>query len=204
MLQLKTVSPKLLELLVKLMQHEALTPFYLVGGTALALQLGHRLSIDLDFFGNQELDELEINNILKEYVGNFQIVQKTKNILIYAADNMKIDFVNYPFPWLAEPIKEESIRLASLEDIAAMKLNAISGRGSKKDFVDIYFLLKRYNLKELLVFYERKYPNGSLFLVLKSLNYFEDAEQQEMPMMLVPVDWQEIKTTIIEQTLSII
>lgn len=204
MLQLKTVSPKLLELLVKLMQHEALTPFYLVGGTALALQLGHRLSIDLDFFGNQELDELEINNILKEYVGNFQIVQKTKNILIYAADDIKIDFVNYPYAWIAAPIKENPIRLASLEDIAAMKLNAISGRGSKKDFVDIYFLLKRYNLKELLVFYERKYPNGSLFLVLKSLNYFEDAEQQEMPMMLVPVDWQEIKTTIIEQTLSII
>jgi predicted nucleotidyltransferase component of viral defense system len=186
------------------MQNEALTPFYLVGGTALALQIGHRLSIDLDLFGNQELDELEINNILKEYVCDFQIVQKTKNILIYAADDIKIDFVNYPYPWLADPIIEESIRLASLEDIGAMKLNTISGRGSKKDFVDIYFLLKKYSLKELLAFYNKKYPNGSSFLVLKSLNYFEDAEQQEMPLMLVPVDWQEIKTKIIEQTLSIL
>lgn len=204
MLQYQTVSTKLLDVLKKMVHYDAMFPFYLVGGTALALQLGHRLSIDLDFFGNQELDELEINNLLKECVGSFKLIQKTKNILIYAAENIKIDFVNYPFPWLAEPVKDDFIQLASIEDIAAMKLNAITGRGSKKDFVDIYFLLNKYTLEEMLALYKQKYSNGSSFLVLKSLIYFEDAEQQEMPVMLMPIDWKEIKQTITEQTLSIL
>jgi hypothetical protein len=93
------------------------------------------------------------------------------------------------------------IKLASLPDIAAMKLNAISGRGSKKDFVDLFFLLRKYPLEQLIAFYNRKYPDGSEFLVLKSLSYFEDADQQEMPVMLIPAEWSDIKSEIKRQTL---
>lgn len=91
----------------------------------------------------------------------------------------------------------ENIRLVSDKDIAAMKLNAIAGRESRKDFIDSYFLLKKYSLKELLNFYNKKYLDGSKFMVLKSLNYFEDAESEAIPVMFEPVNWYEIKQTII-------
>src|SRR5690606_27379878 len=134
-----------------------------------------------------------------KYNPSVHIIQKSKNILVYAVDDMKVDVVNYPYEWLAKPKVENKIQLASIEDIAAMKLNAISGRGSKKDFVDIYFLMKKFSLKEMLNLYNRKYPEGSEFLVIKSLSYFEDAEKQQMPEMLIPTDWEQIKSDILKQ-----
>lgn len=199
MLQYQTVSPALLGLLKNLTKEEAFSSFLLVGGTALALQIGHRKSIDLDFFGKAVLDEIEITEILNKYNPSVHIIQKSKNILVYAVDDMKVDVVNYPYEWLAKPKVENKIQLASIEDIAAMKLNAISGRGSKKDFVDIYFLMKKFSLKEMLNLYNRKYPEGSEFLVIKSLSYFEDAEKQQMPEMLIPTDWEQIKSDILKQ-----
>jgi hypothetical protein len=86
--------------------------------------------------------------------------------------------------------------LAAIEDIAAMKLAAITGRGSKKDFIDIYFILQKYGLSDILKFYEDKYSDGSIFLVLRSLAYFDDAEEEPMPKMLVNISWQEVKKTI--------
>lgn len=86
--------------------------------------------------------------------------------------------------------------LASPRDIAAMKINAIEGRGTKKDFIDLYFLLKHYSLQELLNFYAKKYPEYSLFRALMSLTYFEDAENQYFPKMFVDVEWEEVKECI--------
>lgn len=102
------------------------------------------------------------------------------------------------------PVTDKSICLASPVDIAAMKLNAITGRGSRKDFVDLYFLLQHYSLSELLEFYHRKYQGAEEFLVLKSLNYFVDAEAQPMPRMLVDVEWEEIKRHITEQVIALL
>src|SRR5690606_15493434 len=147
-----------------------------------------RLSVDLDFFGDCDLEELEITNILNRF-DRVRIIKKSENILIYTVGSIKVDFVNYHYKWLSEPIVEDGIKLASMQDIGAMKLNAIAGRGSKKDFIDLHFLLERFSLRELIDFYKEKYPDGSEFLVLKSLNYFEDAELQEMPKMLIPVGW---------------
>ena len=111
---------------------------------------------------------------------------------------MKIDFVNYSrYPWIDDPVIEDGILLASPKDIAAMKVNAIIGRGSRKDFVDIYYLLQHFTLDEILGFYQQKYSNASLFRALLSLTYFNDAELQYMPEMLEEVGWDEMKQIIL-------
>src|SRR5690606_17672822 len=127
--------------------------------TSLALQIGHRISIDLDFFGRTELKEAEYTELLTQF-GPTILLKKSKNILIYSVNGIKVDFVDYNYPWLSPPSIVENIRLASKIDIAAMKLNAIVGRGSKKDFIDIYFLLKEYCLSEMLGFYRKKYQQN--------------------------------------------
>ena len=195
MLQTQTVSPELLELLKLLMTVPEISELRLVGGTSLALQMGHRISIDIDLFGKTELNELEITALLKNF-GTATILSKSKNILIYTVNGVKIDFVNYSYNWIDEEIIIDNVRLASKKDIAAMKLNAIAGRGSKKDFIDLHFLLKEFSLKQMMTFYLAKYPEGSDFLVLKSLCYFEDADKEITPKILVPCDWNEIKTGI--------
>ena len=195
MLQTQAVEPALLELLKKLMEVKLFRPFVLVGGTSLALQIGHRISIDLDLFGDQELDELEFTDILKSF-GSTTILKKSKNILIYSVNGVKLDFVNYRYSWLDPPSLVENVRLASTKDIAAMKLNAISGRGSKKDFIDLYFLLREYGLSDMLDFYSRKYLESSLFMVLKSLTYFDDADGEEEPFLISKVKWDDVKKAI--------
>lgn len=125
MLHRKAVNTELLELLNELMTHEMFNNFLLVGGTGLALQIGHRRSIDLDLFGKSELDEYEFTAFLNN-LGRVQVLKKSKNILIYSVNGIKVDFVNYSYPWLKTPLVSENIRIASREDIGAMKLNAIS------------------------------------------------------------------------------
>lgn len=203
MLQTQTIRPELLELLKKIMSSELFKNFNLVGGTSLALQIGHRFSIDIDMFGNSEIDELEFIEELSNF-GTVLVLKKSKNIIIFSINGVKVDFVNYKYPLLEELITEENIRLVSDRDIAAMKLNAIAGRGSRKDFIDLYFLLKKYSLKELLDFYKKKYLDGSEFMVLKSLTYFEDAETEEIPIMFEPIDWDKIKQAIITEEQKLI
>jgi hypothetical protein len=123
-------------------------------------------------------------------------LKKSKNIIIVSIDGIKVDFVNYKYPLLEDIKTIENIRLVSDKDIAAMKLNAIAGRGSRKDFIDLYFLLKKYSLNEMLDFYKQKYIDGSEFMVIKSLNYFEDADSEEMPIMFEKISWNEIKIEI--------
>lgn len=195
MLHTETVQPALLELLSKIMTDPLFDKFRLVGGTSLALQIGHRQSIDIDLFGDQELEEYEISDFLSQ-LGKIQVLKKSKNILIYNVNGIKVDFVNYKYPWLTSVISENGFRLASKEDIGAMKLNAIAGRGSKKDFIDLYFLLHEFSLNELVAFYRNKYQDGSEFLVLKSLSYFADADNELTPLMLNEVNWKKIKNYI--------
>ncbi len=195
MLSYSTVDHRTLELLRQLSAKDFLSEARLVGGTALALQLGHRMSVDLDFFGKIDAD-FDIKSELRS-AGRVSVVKESENTNIYVVDGKKVDFVNYPYQWINDAVVDENIVLASPEDIAAMKINAVEGRGSKKDFIDIYFLLKYYSLEEILDFYARKYPEYSLFRALMSLTYFEDAEDQLMPKMLVDVEWKEIKSVIL-------
>lgn len=202
MLQTQTTSTELLELLTKLMLDDFFRNFILVGGTSLALQIGHRNSVDIDLFGQQEIDRIFFEARLKKY-GITEISQSTKNILISSINNIKVDFVNYNYP-LLKPYKTiDNVRLASLEDIAAMKLNAIMGRGSKKDFIDLYFLLQKFSMKEILDFYTDKYTDGSKFLVLKSLVYFTDADGQPQPKMYLDFNWEICKQKIIEEVIKL-
>jgi predicted nucleotidyltransferase len=195
MLQTQSVDPKLLELLKKIMNCDSFSDFNLVGGTSLALQIGHRNSIDIDLFGNSEIFADDFIEILSDF-GKVITLKKSKNILILSVDGIKVDFVNYKYPLLEDIKVIENVRLVSQPDIAAMKLNAIVGRGSKKDFIDLYYLLQTYSLQEMISFFNKKFADGSEFMVLKSLHYFDDADLEEMPKMTHPIDWNEIKTKI--------
>lgn len=198
MLSLRTIEPHTLELLRALMQEAALSELRLVGGTALALQYGHRSSVDLDLFGKIDVDGYELQSILSKY-GVLKVENETKIIHQYYIDDIKVDVVNYPFEWISPIIEEDGIRLASPIDIAAMKVNAIEGRGTKKDFIDMYMLLQHYSLKEIIAFYQQKYPNYSIFRALRSLTYFEDAEDQFMPRMFIEDTWEDMKLYITNQ-----
>lgn len=198
MLSYKVVEPHTLELLKKLSQETFLSKARLVGGTALALQYGHRMSIDLDFFGDIENDSETIRETLSD-IGSLSIIKETTNIKIYLVNGIKVDFVNYKYPWIDSVVEEDGLHLASPKDIAAMKINAVEGRGTKKDFIDMYFLLQHYTLKEILTFYAEKYPENSQFRALMSLSYFEDAENELTPKMFVNIGWDDMKQFILNK-----
>ena len=202
MLQTQTVVPDLLELLKKLMSENLFSQFNLVGGTSLALQLGHRNSNDIDLFGNSEINQYLFEEKIKEF-GEVEISQSSKNILITKINDIKVDFVNYKYPLLKEFLVVDNIRMLSTQDIAAMKLNAIIGRGSKKDFIDLFFLLNEFSLKEILNFYTQKFNDGSIFLVQKSLTYFDDADIQPQPKMFKDFDWEICKQKILEEVMML-
>jgi predicted nucleotidyltransferase component of viral defense system len=199
MLHKSAVQPELLRVLEQLMKIEAFSNLRLVGGTALALQIGHRESIDIDLFGTIDFEEEEKNIELE---GNIEVLKKSRNINVLSINKIKVDIVNYRYPWIAQMLKENDFRLASIKDIGAMKLNAITGRGTKKDFVDLYYLLKIFSLEELFHFYTNKFDDGNLFLVKKSLTYFDDAEPEPMPIMKDNIIWDEIKLFFQELTLK--
>jgi hypothetical protein len=195
MLQYHTVHQQTLELLRQLQQHDLFRDLRLVGGTSLALQIGHRTSIDIDLFGSIDVDEIDISAALAS-MGSVTQLKSSKNIHIYLLNNVKVDIVNYPYPWLQPAILQDGLLLADLVDIAAMKIAAVTGRGSKKDFVDLYFLLKQIDIAQILDHYVAKYKDGSLFMTLKSIIYFDDADKDEMPNMFSDLSWNEVKETI--------
>ena len=196
MLHYKSVSAELLELLEFIMNQREFNEFNLVGGNSLALQMGHRISIDIDLFGASEIDEDLFLEVLKKF-GTVQVIKKSKNILICSVNGIKVDFVNYQYRLLESTLLEENIRLVKKKDIAAMKVNAIAGRGSIKDFIDVYFLLNEFSINEMIGFYLQKYPDGSEFMVRKSLTYFDDADTEEAPILFHDISWSEIKKTIL-------
>jgi len=198
MLYYNTIEPATLELLKKLMSVSMLAPLRLVGGTALALHTGHRNSVDIDLFGKLEVQEHEISDLLKQ-TGKLNHISKSANINIYTINDIKVDIVNYNYPWLDPVFEDQSLRLAGLKDIAAMKLAAITGRGTKKDFIDLFFLLDFFSLKQMLDFYSEKYNDGSEAIVIKSLTYFGDADPEVAPLMYKHTDWENIKQEIRNQ-----
>ena len=198
MLYLETVESSTLELLKKLQRLPVLEQTRLVGGTALALQLGHRKSIDLDFFGTVDCEAEYLRESIAG-MASLTILKESPHIHIYIVDGIKVDIVNYKYPWLDDVVLEQGLRLASVSDIAAMKITAIIGRGTKKDFIDIAFLLHHFSLEEILHFYAAKYNDSSVIMAMKSLAYFDDAEADPMPDMLVNQSWQQVKAYILSK-----
>ena len=195
MLHLESVEPDTLELLRQLQSDPALVGLRLVGGTSLALQIGHRKSEDLDLFGKFRVRGSELEQVLRQH-GRTQLVSRSRIVETYLVRDVKVDFVDYPYVWLVDAVETEGVVLAVETDIAPMKLEAITGRGRKKDFIDLTFLLERYPLDTMLSWYRDKYPQGSEYLVLRSLVYFDDAEDDPMPVMLKPLDWETAKERI--------
>lgn len=195
MLHTETITEKNKNLLQKLMTIEELKKTRLVGGTALALQLGHRISDDLDFFGS-----FDSAFDLSESFSDIPDVEKTganRTMQFFNLNGIKVDFINLEYPWIKDVVNIDGVRLASIEDIAALKVNAIIRRGTRKDFVDLFFLLKRFSLKEILSFYEEKYEKkANIQMALRSMVFFDDAESDPMPVMLKPFDWSEAKERI--------
>jgi predicted nucleotidyltransferase component of viral defense system len=198
MLQYQTVEPATLDLLKRIQQLPVFSSHRLVGGTSLALQFGHRLSIDLDFFSENLVEHEEILINIKP-LGKVDIVSKSKYISCFFIDDIKVDFVSLPYKWIDEPVLEDSIRLASIKDIAAMKLAAITNRGSKKDFIDLALLIDQLGLRQMMNLYHEKYPDGMEMMVLRSLVYFDDADVQSDPVMLVSYDWECVKKLILDE-----
>jgi len=200
MLYTATVAPNTLGLLIELMGKSYLQGFNLVGGTALSLQIGHRKSIDLDMFATEPFDTNELKSKLEDDFPVFQVILESQNTLITNINDIKVDFIRFKYGFTYPIRYEDPIRLANVKDIASMKLDAITGRGKKKDFFDLFFLLKRYSLSELLSLYQEKYQHSTIFHVVKSINYFEEAEVEPDPIILdKKVNWMKVKKMLTEE-----
>jgi predicted nucleotidyltransferase component of viral defense system len=188
------------------MLSKELQDFFLVGGTALSLHIGHRISVDIDMFTLVEFDNDEIILWLTK---QFTIASITRSRSSLSFDVIcdtekneviEVDLIKYSYPLIKPVMETDGIRLLSIEDIIAMKLSAIAGRGAKKDFYDIFFLLKKYSLKVMIEYFEFKFPHTNTFQVLKSLTYFNDADLEPDPITIEKVEWNTVKKTILDST----
>lgn len=174
--------------------------FYLGGGTAVALYLGHRRSIDFDWFIQKPLgDPMLLAQYIRSQGMDFTTSKAEAGTLHGSLSGVKYSFLEYKYPLLSPSVKLEGFdcSVASLDDLACMKLSALAQRGSKKDFVDIYALaLKHKPLPDILTLYKRKYGVEDMSHVLYSLAYFDDADKERMPRMLWKTDWKTVKTAI--------
>lgn len=194
MLQRIAVKDSTLELLIKLMKDDLLNDFSLVGGTALALQIGHRDSIDLDFFCKKQYDALELQTELdKKY--NFRQNYLSKNTLKGEIEGVKIDFIRHEYDNIEDDILIENVRMSSLIDICAMKVNAIVGNGTRiKDFIDTAFLSSFFSMMDIGNAYQKKYPNSNFLMATKALTYYEDIDFNEpIKLMVGKLEWSIIE-----------
>jgi hypothetical protein len=202
MLHKETVDTTTLELLIQIQQKEYLKGFYLVGGTALALKIGHRKSIDIDLFSNFNFDAGRIlDNLSADFP--FKLFFSANNTIKGSIDQVQVDIIAHRYPLVCEPLNIENILMLSVEDIVAMKLNAISTSGQRvKDFIDIYYLLEEYPVAEMISFYKKKYSQYNEVNVLKSLTWFEDVDLSEWPVLLKApkLQWDTVKKRILKAT----
>jgi predicted nucleotidyltransferase component of viral defense system len=167
----------------------------MAGGSSLALQLGHRISVDFDFFSESLFETIEVKNELLA-IGKYKGSNETPKTMVGVFNEVKFSLFHYPYPLIEKTNDFIGIQLASLADIAAMKLVAITDRGTKKDYIDIYFLAQKcFSIEEMSVYYDRKYHNldTNKMTLLKALQYFDDADESAMPDMLIKISWEEIK-----------
>jgi hypothetical protein len=204
MLYPATVEPTTLELLKKLIRLPSLATFALAGGTNLALQFGHRLSIDLDLFTNQPFDTQEIFEDLIERLPTTLKVEEARNTLSLSIEGVKVDLLAHRYPLLKPFTTEAGVRFWSTDDVIAMKLNALSNRGAKKDFWDIAELLNHFPLSKMLQLFSNKYPNSDLGYVIRSLTYFEDADIQIDPVSINTITWVEVKQRVLQAVKALV
>lgn len=197
MLYKETVEPGTLGLLTELMNLEELKQFRLVGGTALSLLYGHRASIDLDLFSDKPFEREQIIDKITNNFFTFSFEEiKSPRLFFTFINHVKVDFVQTFEKFSYDVTSVENIRFASVEEIIALKLNAIAGRGAKKDFWDLYELLNHFSFEQMMSFYQTRYPNNSLMMVIKSVPYFIEADMQPDPICFKKLKWDYIKKEI--------
>ena len=200
MLQKESVDKAVLDLICALQEKDYLKDFNLVGGTGLALMIGHRKSDDIDLFTSKDFDA---EDLLVELESDFifQMDSLGKNTIKGYTNGIKVDFLVHKYPSIGGTIREENIRIVSMDDISAMKVNSVANDGSRvKDFIDLYFLLveHKYNVEKLLKNYKAKYTQRNALHALKSLSYFEDVDLNDWPQLLKrkSTSWDEIQNRL--------
>lgn len=196
MLQQNAVEPATLELLKRICSSVPFENFALGGGTNIALRLGHRLSVDLDFFTNTPYQNSIIFQAVTTMFPSAELLFEQNQTMMFTINHIKVDFILYPFKWLQPFEKINGTRLIALQDMIPMKLQALSNRFSKKDFWDIAFLLKKISLPEMLEIFKSKFPQIDSGYIIHSLTNFENAEREQQPIVLLPKTWDEIKSEL--------
>jgi len=191
----EAITPAVEETIKGLAGENLVQGFYLAGGTALALHLGHRRSADLDLFSAEAFAEEILLGRLKHLSG-FSLIAKSSQTLHVHIRSTKVSFLGYPYPMLFPFAYFSELAVADPRDVACMEISAIASRGTKRDFVDLYVNATRYGLGELLDLFQKKFAEVRYNRIhaLKSLTYFKDAEKDPMPDLLIPLSWEEIKS----------
>ncbi len=197
MLQQNAVAPATLELLKTICAISDLESFGLGGGTNLALRIGHRLSIDLDFFTNTDFDTGLVFQIITKKFPSAELLFEQNQTMMFSINDVKVDFILYPFAWLQPFDINGGTRLLSIEDIIPMKLQAASNRNAKKDYWDIASLLKEYSLDKMLKIFNSKFPQVDIGFIIHSLTDFEKADTELDPDTFTGITWSEIKKELI-------
>jgi hypothetical protein len=203
-LQTQSVGKPLWNVLKALQEKELFKNYFLVGGTALSLQLGHRISNDIDLFTRDDLNKDEILDFLnRDYNGVYQIHNIQNTILQISIDGVKVDFVKYDYDLIEGVKSEEGIRYLGKKDISAMKFMAISNRGDQaKDFVDIYYLLREITLNDMFEYYKQKYKQNDVSQVKRSLVYFDDVSESNwasVKLLRDTLSTEKIKQTLVNE-----
>lgn len=199
MLHIETVEPHTFSILEQLMEMPELQEFSLVGGTALSLLYGHRISVDLDLFSNKPFENTIVTDALKnKFQDKFVMEEKQARFGIFCyIENIKVDIIRHPHPLIRSELTLNNIRMFSTEDIVAMKVQAILGRGKKKDFWDIAELLHHFSVSDFIAFHKEKYATQNLLITVpQAITYFADAEESEDPISLKKQTWESVQDFI--------
>jgi predicted nucleotidyltransferase component of viral defense system len=195
MLHRETIEPDTLSLILSLQEKSYTQNFLLVGGTALALQLGHRTSADIDLFTNVRFDVPELLTLLQNDF-TVHIRNQMNHALLVDITKIKTDFVFQPADIIEPAVETENVRMASLKEISAMKIGAITARGRRRDFIDLYCLLNHFTLTEILDAFLKKYKDATLELAIRSLFYFADADNDLEAKCFFDYNWNNVKAKI--------
>lgn len=170
--------------------------FYLAGGTALALHLGHRQSVDFDFYTGTDFDAVRFEAETVHHLKGFKVTQRSKGTLLGRAGPVEITFFYYPYPLIDSLTEENGLQVVSVADIAAMKLIALSQRGRRRDFLDLFVIAKKVGFKQVFLWAGKKFPQVDPYVSLKSLTYFKDADEDDSGRGMTlkeDVPWTRIK-----------
>ncbi len=200
----KTLLPDTLRAVKLVSKISIVKKSYLAGGTALALHLGHRISVDLDFFTKEKFDEQVLSQNLKK-IPEFKEDGIAWRTVWGNIGKTKFSLFYYQYPLIKKTVNFEGVQVLDKEDIAAMKIHALEDRGTRRDFVDLFFLAKEFSLEQMLKFYDQKYGvlESHFYIILRSMDYFAEAEIDDMPKMLIPISWKEVKKFFQTQTIAL-